>query len=249
MKPIVECFLPLSEDSKVTFILSDTTKYSGIVKKSICHKDKYFIRVNELFSNKNAVNDIFKAFFGIGYIGVLEKLNINAIFEGAWPRTSLEDLEIILRIMKGECTNVGVSQSKPSLDFSKFRFRIGDDILYDGEVHKIVGYFFGNGFNNFKDSYGYVINNKDFGHDGSVSSYDEQGNEITFKGTQDKWNINEYTAEKITIKQNENENQLQREEVGIRGQSPRPGCAVCNRKHKARIAVKSLSYKTFFGKS
>lgn len=246
MKPTVECSLPLFEGSEVTFILSDTTKYSGIVRKSVCHKDKYFIRVNELFSNGNVVNDIFKAFFGIGYIGVLEKLNINAIFEGAWPRTSLEDLEIVLRIMKGEYTNVGVSQSKPSLDFSKFRFRIGDDILYDGEVHKIVGYFFRNGFNNFKDPYGYVINDKDYGHDGSVNSYDEQGNEIAFRGTGDKWNIHECDAKKI---KNENENQLQRKEAGVRGQSPRPGCAVCNRKHKARIAVKSLSYKTFFGKS
>lgn len=247
MKPIVECFFPLSNGSKVTFILSDTTKYSGSVIKTELYNGTYYICIDAPFHTEEIVDSIFKAFFGIECADVTEKLNINAHGNGIWPYTSLEDLELVLRIMKGEFTNVSASQSKPSLDFSKFRFRIGDDILYDGEVHKIVGYFFGSGFNNFKDSYGYVINNKDFGHDGSVSSYDEQGNQITFKDTQDKWNIKEYTAEKITNKQNEN--QLQREEVGVGGQSPRPGYAVCNRKHKARITVKSLSYETFFGKS
>lgn len=82
MKPTVECSLPLFEDSKVTFILSDRTKYSGSVIKTELYNGTYYIHIDTPFHTKETVNDIFKAFFGIECADVMEKLNINAHCNG-----------------------------------------------------------------------------------------------------------------------------------------------------------------------
>lgn len=67
------------------------------------------------------------------------------------------------------------------IDQSKFRFIIGDKIIYGEGVTTILGYYFFDGFNNFNDVYGYVIEaSKKIGHSGSGKSYDFEGNNVTF---------------------------------------------------------------------
>lgn len=85
---------------------------------------------------------------------------------------------IFLRV----CMNKSILDSSKfrfSLDFSKFRFRIGDIVrwgLYDCEI---VGYYFSEGFNNFNKNYGYVIlGPDDEGHNGFVYGFDEYGNNL-----------------------------------------------------------------------
>lgn len=66
-----------------------------------------------------------------------------------------------------------------TLDYSKFRFRIGDTIMYNGEECAIAAYYFVSNFNNFI-SYGYTIRVTGSGHDGRSFSYDEDGKHISF---------------------------------------------------------------------
>lgn len=68
----------------------------------------------------------------------------------------------------------------PNIDKSKFRFRIGDKILYNGKKCKILAYYFMIGFNNYRNAYGYTIKIESGGHNGSCYSYDENGNHLSF---------------------------------------------------------------------
>lgn len=80
------------------------------------------------------------------------------------------------------------------LDKSRFRFKIGDTVLYNGEPYKILAYYFLNDFNNFNDPYGYTLK-VEVGHSGSNSSYNELGEKQKFeKGT--CWWVNEDEVEK-----------------------------------------------------
>lgn len=64
------------------------------------------------------------------------------------------------------------------IDKDKFRFRIGDTIIYRGEKHEVKAYYFSEGFNNYAGGYGYTIDTPF--HDGSIYSYDECGNKMSF---------------------------------------------------------------------
>ena len=65
------------------------------------------------------------------------------------------------------------------IDYSKFRFRIGDKILYKGERYTIKAYYFFNGFNNYSNSYGYTISFPL--HSGTDFSYSEYGESLSFE--------------------------------------------------------------------
>lgn len=65
------------------------------------------------------------------------------------------------------------------IDYSKFRFRIGDKILYKGEQYIIKAYYFFKGFNNYTDSYGYTISLPL--HSGVGFSYSEYGKPLKFE--------------------------------------------------------------------
>lgn len=65
------------------------------------------------------------------------------------------------------------------IDYSKFRFRIGDKILYKGEQYIIKAYYFFKGFNNYTDSYGYTISLPL--HSGIGFSYSEYGEPLKFE--------------------------------------------------------------------
>lgn len=79
-----------------------------------------------------------------------------------------------------------------TLDYSKFRFRIGDTILYDGKECAIAAYYFAIEFNNF-NNYGYTIRVTYPGHDGHPCSYDENGEHIIFPDKH-HWYIRESVA-------------------------------------------------------
>lgn len=68
----------------------------------------------------------------------------------------------------------------PHIDESKFRFRVGDNILYDGKKCKILAYYFMVGFNNYGNTYGYTLRIESGGHDGGYCSYAENGNQLSF---------------------------------------------------------------------
>lgn len=68
----------------------------------------------------------------------------------------------------------------PQIDKSKFRFKIGDDVLYDNKKCKILAYYFMMNFNNYENTYGYTLRIESGGHDGSYYSYDENGNSLSF---------------------------------------------------------------------
>lgn len=87
----------------------------------------------------------------------------------------------------------------PQIDKSKFRFRIGDEILFKGNKCKILAYYFIVDFNNYKCGYGYTLEVKFPGHDGIYYSYDENGNHLSFN-ERNCWFIPEKWAEPIKKK-------------------------------------------------
>lgn len=75
------------------------------------------------------------------------------------------------------------------IDSSKFRFRIGDKVLWNNIVVKIVAYHFGNTFNNFNGNYGYTIEMpNDTYHTADLYSYDRFGNHVRFT-ERNKWYV------------------------------------------------------------
>lgn len=87
----------------------------------------------------------------------------------------------------------------PQIDRSKFRFKIGDNILYNNKKCKILAYYFMENFNNYRSAYGYTLRIESGGHDGSYYSYDENGNSLSFNGT-NCWFITEKWVEPIKKK-------------------------------------------------
>lgn len=173
-------------------------------------------------------------------------------FSGHWPETSLVHLATVLIKMQEDFEKLNKpSKKKPKLDFSKFRFRIGDTIKYQDSEYKIAGYYFLEGFNNFRGIYGYVIKEYSYGHDGNGYGYDEYGNKLIFKDEREKWFLREELANPIKNnqsnnnlkeKQDGNEIKLQRSKaVVIRGEVPE-GCRICSKVHKATISIKPLSH-------
>lgn len=68
----------------------------------------------------------------------------------------------------------------PHIDRSKFRFKIGDKVFFEGKKCKILAYYFIDGFNNYTCIYGYTLKRDFRSHDGSRYSYDENGNQLSF---------------------------------------------------------------------
>lgn len=66
------------------------------------------------------------------------------------------------------------------IDKSKFRFKIGDEVLFKEKKCKILAYYFMENFNKYRSQYGYTIEIGKGGHDGSIYSYDENGNLLSF---------------------------------------------------------------------
>ena len=60
----------------------------------------------------------------------------------------------------------------PQIDKSKFRFKIGDNILYNNKKCKILAYYFMESFNNYRPTYGYTLKIGKGGHNGAYYSYD-----------------------------------------------------------------------------
>ena len=92
------------------------------------------------------------------------------------------------------------------IDYDKFRFRIGDIVTYKGHEYPIVGYFFSNRFNNYRDSYGYTLGNINKygyarGHDGFNLVYNEYGCHAS-KGEQ-IWHVPEESVSKLEEKSGE----------------------------------------------
>lgn len=83
------------------------------------------------------------------------------------------------------------------IDSSKFRFRIGDKVLWQNKVVKIVAYYFSGDFNTFKGNYGYTIElpTEDY-HKANSHSYDRFGNHTSYT-TQDKWYITDNDIDKL----------------------------------------------------
>lgn len=79
------------------------------------------------------------------------------------------------------------------IDESKFRFRIGDKVMFEGEEYTIIAYFFNHGFNKY-DDYGYTIDKPV--HNGSGKSYDENGEKLVFPEKSAYWAI-EITVEPV----------------------------------------------------
>ena len=145
------------------------------------------------------------------------------------------------------------SKFRFSLDFSKFRFRVGDIVRWGLHDYEIVGYYFSEGFNNFNKNYGYVIlRPDDEGYNGFVYGFDEYGNNLAPNPTNNSWYVYEYEVESTLIniqeeknlKKNENENEikLQRTKAVIsRGTVP-AGYRIRSKVHKTAISIQPLSY-------
>lgn len=178
--------------------------------------------------------------------------------QGKWPVAYPEDLGKVLINMKRDYEKINESEKKSILDFSKFRFKIGDIILYKGKSHRIVGYYFSSGFNNFKDYFGYVIKTDNCWHDGSSCGYDEYGNHLPSDGSADKYYIQECEVEpssesqltsnnQLKIKENGNAIKLQRTKAFIRRGKVPAGSRICSKIHKAAVSSQHLGYKQVIG--
>ena len=64
------------------------------------------------------------------------------------------------------------------IDESKFRFRIGDKVMYGGKEYTVMAYYFPYCFNDYR-GYGYTIDLPN--HCGNCSSYDGNGNKMSFQ--------------------------------------------------------------------
>lgn len=92
------------------------------------------------------------------------------------------------------------------IDYSKFRFRVGDIVTYKGHEYPIVGYFFYSSFNNYMNSYGYTLGNINKygharGHGGLNQVYNEFGSHVP-KGEQ-MWHVLEEDVSKLEDKSEE----------------------------------------------
>lgn len=245
---------PLQGGSVIQFIIGDTL-YPGIIAsdtKGLYYVEsmqgKYFENnVCRKISHEDFVMNVFKPLNRLPedyYRNVLGKC-----CRGLWPETPLEDLRKVLLQMKKDYEK----QVEPSIDFSKFRFRIGDTILYKEDHYRIVGYYFSEGFNNFNGRFGYVIEGYSSGHNGSMFGYNEYGVKLHESRDIDKYYIYEGNADSYfeeqsilnnqsKTKENGNEIKLQRTKAVIsRGTVP-TGYRIRCKVNKATVSSQSLSY-------
>lgn len=255
MRNIIEFELPLNKKSIITFYINN-----DIYKcKPVCIGNYYISLVGDAFlkngvEKKQICHDSFVSFIFNKILGkppkkYYEKIFPNQSFSGCWPKSTLQELEKVLIQMKKDFEIL--NQRKPILQFDRFRFRIGDIILFEKTEHKILGYYFSEGFNNYEYCYGYVIDNIANGHDGNDWGYDEYGNKLVFDDEKDKWFIRESLVSSIknnqinnNLKQNENGNEikLQRAKAVIsRGTVP-TGYRICSKVHKTAISIQPLSH-------
>lgn len=173
---------------------------------------------------------------------------------GVWPEAySPEDLERQI-----DCINKKFDSHSPAIDYSKFRFRIGSTItLKNGSTHKIVGYYFSKGFNNYGENYGYAIDSCNYGHGADSYSYDEYGNKFPASPIRDKLYITEEAAlpytnhKKVDTLPKNNNKQSKTKGYEIRLQKTSPlisrgtvpeGSRICSRIHETAISIKPLSH-------
>lgn len=260
MRNIIEFDLPLKEKSIITFVINN-----NVYKCRLINVGNYYVSlINDEFlengvEKKDLFHDEFVSLIFDKTLGkppkeYYEEIFPDQSFSGCWPESTLKELEKVLTQMKKDFEIL--NQRKPILQFDRFRFRIGDIILYEKTKHKILGYYFSEGFNNYK-RYGYVIDNIAYGHDGNNLGYDEYGNKLVFDDKEeDKWFIREDLASPIknnqinnNLKQNENGNEIKlprTKSIISRGKVPE-GHRICCKVYKTAISVKSLSYSTIFG--
>ena len=97
----------------------------------------------------------------------------------------------------------------PQIVKSKFRFKIGDNILYNNKKYKILVYYFMESFNNYRHAYGYTLKIGKGGHNGARYSYDANGNHISFKEeNKENKNQNQIKTSKIISKKINNNKKI-----------------------------------------
>lgn len=189
---------PLQENSIVEFTIGER-KYYGRVDRDSTDNSEWFLFTKNprIVSQEDFVSAVFAP------LGVTAKEYYTRVlgtpgFGGVWPQTSFKSLVDILVHMVQDYDKL----NKPSIDSSKFRFKIGDTILYDDKFHDVVGYYFDGDFNDFSHEYGYVIEG-DEGHiDGSFFGYDQYGKHLPHSTSKDKCYIHEWEAKPSSIKKN-----------------------------------------------
>lgn len=246
---VIEFDIPIKEGSIIQFVVDDVS-YPGKVIRG-CTTGKYYIMsadgkcfsgsMSKNINHYDFVDNIFNPLNKSAkeyYFNILGYSN-----SGHWPETSLEDLEKVLLQMQRDYKKTK-RNVKTTIDFSKFRFRIGDTITYEKTQHKICAYYFSE-FNNYELDYGYVIDGIPYGHDGNDYGYDENGVPVVFSDIEDKFFIEEDEALPYNVKQlktNENEIKLQRTKAVIsRGTVP-TGYRVRSKVNKTTISSQPLSY-------
>lgn len=240
---------PLEIWSIITFNLDQVT-YNGRVAIS---SNGYYISIEAAFKDGKifnrfhyrAVKEIFRR-LGTTPKDYYAKVLGRIVDEGVWPETSLEDLEKVLAAMKEDFEALNLKKGK--IDSSKFRFRIGDDILFRENSCKIVGYYFSEGFNNFGECYGYVIEGVKGGCTRNLFGYDEFGNHLDPSPRSDYFYVREDTVNKFKNYKNKeqdgNEIKLQRSKATIVRREVPKGCRICSKINKTAISVESISYST-----
>lgn len=238
---------PLKVGDQVKVFNRGSVLYTGVVRN--CY-------IDFLENHDKVCNVIFYEHLQVKDRESFFKSNGINVKSGLWPEVySLEDLEKQI-----DCINkkLGYHSPNTTIDYSKFRFRIGSTItLKDGSTHKIVGYFFDNKFNNYSGTYGYTIDNCKYGHGADSYSYDEYGNKFPPSPIRDKLYIVEKDAlpyevdYKIDTSSKNNDKQLKTKGYEIRLQKTSSlisrgtvpeGCRIRSRVHKTAISVQPLSY-------
>lgn len=157
---------------------------------------------------------------------------------------SLEVLEKVLSQMQKDYEKLNKT---PTINLSRFRFKIGDTILYENKPYKIAGYYFHGMFNSFDEEFGYVIEGYPGGHKGTRLGYDEYGNLLSGHHD-DKWYISEeeaYSLKEQSILNNQkngNEIKLQRAKAIIKRGTIPTGYRIRSKVHKTAISSQPLSY-------
>lgn len=247
---------PIGRNSIIEFFIGDK-KYFGKIQED---NSKWFIySFTEGLFHDDFVDLVFKP------LGMSPKEYYKHILgpdfdsDGKWPVASPGDFYQVLVNMRRDYEKINESEKKKSiLDFSEFRFRVGDTILYKGKPHQIVGYYFSSEFNNFEYQFGYVINTDGCWHDGASHGYDEYGNHLPKDGSTDKYYIYECKAEpssesqltsnnQLKIKENGNAIKLQRTKASIRRGEVPAGSRICSKIHKAAVSSQHLGYKQVIG--
>lgn len=240
----VEFTLPLKDWSTVRFYINDTV-YEGDVRAYssdcvfILHSDPKITQekfVSKVFGPLQILPDEY-------YKQVLGKK-----CSGLWPESSLKDLEKILRTMRVDYSSPKLTD-KPTIDFSKFRFKVGDSVSFREKKHIIVGYYFPYKVNNYDYRYGYVISGPKGMHDGSGYGFDEYCKPLKPMPKSNCLYVFEEEVEASSQpnnhknkKQNGNEIKLQKTRSIIsRGTVP-AGCRICCKVHKTTVSIKPLGY-------